>query len=232
MLIERLCLTLLAGTALALAESPGVIQSHRAAADFALTADPDAAPWKGVNGILMDHGPKGEAVPDHRTEVRSRWTKDNVYFLFVCPYEALHLHPNPRQTSETNKLWDWDVAEVFVGTDFAHIRKYKEFEMSPQGEWVDLDIDRDSPRPEDGWRWNSSFAVKARVDAAKKIWYGEMRIPLKSIDQRPPAAGLEMRINFYRCQGADPQRKYIAWQATHAETFHVPEAFGRMRLAE
>ena len=44
MLIERLCLTLLAGTALALAESPGVIQSHRAYADFALTADPDAAP--------------------------------------------------------------------------------------------------------------------------------------------------------------------------------------------
>jgi hypothetical protein len=232
MLIERLCLTLLASTALALAEPPGVIQSHRASADFALTADPDAASWKGIDGIFMDHGPKGEAVPGHRTEVRSRWTKDDVYFLFVCPYEALHLHPNPRQTSETNQLWDWDVAEVFVGTDFAHIRKYKEFEMSPQGEWVDLDIDRDSPRPEDGWRWNSSFAVKARVDAAKKIWYGEMRIPVKSIDRRPPAAGLEMRINFYRCQGADPQRKYIAWQATHAETFHVPEAFGRMRLVE
>ena len=232
MLIERLCLTLLAGTALALADGPGVIQSHRAAADFALTADPDAAPWKSVSGIFMDHGPKGETVPGHRTEVRSRWTKDNVYFLFVCPYEALHLHPNPRQTSETNQLWDWDVAEVFVGTDFARIREYKEFEMSPQGEWVDLDIDRDHPLPEGGWLWNSGYAVKARVDAAKKIWYGEMRIPVKSIDARSPAVGLEMRINFYRCQGADPHRKYIAWQPTHAETFHVPEAFGRMRLAE
>ena len=232
MLIERLCLTILAGTALALAESPGVIQSHRASADFALTADPDATPWKGIDGIFMDHGPKGEAVPGHRTEVRSRWTKDNVYFLFVCPYEVLHLHPNPRPTSETNQLWDWDVAEVFVGTDFARIREYKEFEMSPQGEWVDLDIDRDHPLPEGGWLWNSGFAVKARVDAAKKIWYGEMRIPVKSIDARSPAVGLEMRINFYRCQGADPHRKYIAWQPTHAETFHVPEAFGRMRLAE
>jgi hypothetical protein len=161
MLIERLCLILLGGIALALAESAGVIQSHRAAADFALTSDPDAAPWKGIGGIFMDHGPKGEAVPGHRTEVRSRWTKDNVYFLFVCPYDALHLHPNPRQTSETNQLWDWDVAEVFVGTDFAHIRKYKEFVMSPQGEWVDLDIDRDSPRPEDGWRWNSGCGESA-----------------------------------------------------------------------
>jgi hypothetical protein len=57
-----------------------------------------------------------------------------------------------------------------------------------------------------------------------------MRIPLKSIDTRPPAAGFEMRINFYRCQDAEPHRKYIAWQPTHAATFHVPEAFGRMRL--
>jgi hypothetical protein len=232
MLIERMCLTLLACTSLGFADGPGIIQSHRASADFALTADPDAAPWKGLKGIFMDHGPKGEAVPGHRTEVRSRWTKDNVYFLFVCPYEALHLHPNPNPTRETNGLWDWDVAEVFVGTNFEHISLYKEFEMSPQGEWVDLDIDRDNPRQEGGWLWNSGFAVKARVDAARKIWYGEMRIPVKSIDRRAPVAGLEMRINLYRCQGANPQRKYIAWQPTHAETFHVPEAFGRMRLAE
>src|SRR5229473_2786398 len=214
MLIERLCLTLLAGSALALAESAGVIQSRRASADFALTADPGAAPWKAIQGIFMDHGPKGEAVPGHRTEVRSRWTKDNVYFLFVCPYEVLHLHPNPRQTSETNQLWDWDVAEVFVGTDFARIREYKEFEMSPQGEWVDLDIDRDHPLPEGGWLWNSGFQVKARVDAERKTWYGEMRIPFAAITPWEPSAGRELRINFYRAQGA-PERRTIAWQPTH-----------------
>jgi hypothetical protein len=227
-MLERMCLLLLACAVLA--DGPGVLESHHAAADFALTADPDGAPWKGVAGIFMENGPKGEAHPDHRTEVRSRWTSGNVYFLFICPYQELHLHPNPKITSETNKLWDWDVAEVFVGSDFQHIRRYKEFEMSPQGEWVDLDIDRDHPLPEGGWLWNSGFEVKARIDPKKKIWYGEMRIPLKSIDTRPPAAGIEMRINFYRCQGAGAHRVYIAWQPTHAATFHVPEAFGRMRL--
>jgi hypothetical protein len=231
MMLRRLCFTLIACAPLSLADGPGLILSRHATADFELTADPDAAPWKGVAGVFMQNGPKGEAHPDHRTEVRSRWTKDNVYFLFVCPYQALHLHPNPSQTRETNQLWDWDVAEVFVGTDFEHVKRYKEFEMSPQGEWVDLDIDRDSPHPEGGWLWNSGFAVKARIDPAKKIWYGEMRIPVKSIDARPAAPGIEMRINFYRCQGEDPNRKYVAWQPTHAETFHVPEAFGRMRLA-
>jgi len=59
-----------------------------------------------------------------------------------------------------------------------------------------------------------------------------MCIPIKSIDHRAPKPGLEMRINFYRCQGSDPNRKYVAWQPTNAATFHVPEAFGRMRLVE
>jgi hypothetical protein len=230
-MIERLWLLLSACAVVALADGSGVILSHRAAADFLLTADPDAAPWKGITGVFMENGPKGGAFPDHRTEVRSRWTKDNVYFLFICPYQKLHLHPNPNQTQETNKLWNWDVAEVFVGSDFQHIRRYKEFEMSPQGEWVDLDIDRDKPQIEDGWVWNSGFTVKARIDSGSKIWYGEMRIPIRSIDNRPPVPGLEMRINFYRCQGADPNRVYIAWQPTHADTFHVPEAFGHMKLA-
>jgi hypothetical protein len=231
-MLEQLSLLLLASAALSLADGPGVILSRRAPADFALTADPDAAPWKGVEGIFMENGPKGGAVPGYRSEVRSRWTSDNIYFLFVCPYETLHLKPHPTTAAETNQLWDWDVAEVFVGWDFAHVRQYKEFEVSPQGEWVDLDIDRDHPKPEGGWLWNSGFAVKARIDAEKKIWYGEMRIPLKSIEPHPPAAGLELRINFYRCQGPPPQRKFLAWQPTNAQTFHVPEAFGRMKLVD
>jgi hypothetical protein len=102
--------------------------------------------------------------------------------------------------------------------------------VSPQGEWVDLDIDRVNPLPEGGWLWNSGFRVKARVDARHRIWYGEMRIPLLSIDSRPPVAGLEMRINFYRCQGREPGRKFIAWQPTGEGNFHVPQAFGRLKL--
>ena len=225
-------LMLMALTPAGFADGPGVIVSHRIAADFALTADPDSASWKGVTGIFMDHGPKGELVPGHRTEVRSRWTKENIYFLYVCPYQELHLHPNPSQTAETNQLWDWDVAEVFIGTNFKNIHLYKEFEMSPQGEWVDLDIDSTHMGNDNAWLWNSGFEVKARIDEARKIWYAEMRIPMKSIDDRPAAAGNEMRINFYRCQGADPHRKYIAWQPTHTATFHKPEAFGRIKLAD
>ena len=221
-----MCLALAGG---APALEPGVIASRYAASDFLLSADPLAQQWKNVPGIFAENGPRGETVPGHRTEVRSRWTQQNIYFLFICPYQELNLKPNPSLTAETNNLWDWDVAEVFVGSDFAHITRYKEFEVSPRGEWVDLDIDRVHPLPEGGWLWNSGFSVKARIDAEKKVWYGEMRIPLHSIDNRPPVAGLQMRINFYRCQGRAP-RRYIAWQPTGESSFHVPQAFGLLKL--
>jgi hypothetical protein len=92
----------------------------------------------------------------------------------LSPYETLNLKPQPSTSTETFRLGDWDVAEVFIGSDFPNIRRYKEFEISPQGEWVDLDIDLAKPHHKDGWTWNSGFAVTARTDPAAKTWYGAM----------------------------------------------------------
>jgi hypothetical protein len=228
----KIATMLFAAATLSLADGPGVIVSKYSRADFELTADPNAKPWKKIAGVFAENGPKREPVPGHRTEIRSRWTNKNLYLLFICPYETLYLRPNPSTTTETNRLWNWDVAEAFIGTDFNNIRRYKEFQVSPQGEWVDLDIDRDHPQPEGGWRWNSAFTVKAHIDQARKVWYGEMRIPLDKIDTRAPKPGLEMRVNLYRIQGPPDNRKHIAWQPTNQMNYHVPEAFGRLRLAK
>jgi hypothetical protein len=215
--------------ALAAADA-GVIASHRIKADFDLTADPGAKAWKGVRGVIASKGATGEDLSAHRTEIRSRWTDGNLYFLFICTYEKLNLKPDPVTNAETNKLWQWDVAEVFIGSDFQHIRRYKEFEVSPQGEWVDLDIDKDFVQTDGGIKWDSGFTNKTRVDAKKKIWYAEMKIPFAAIDKRKPAAGVEYRINLYRCEGTEPKRILIAWQPTGARSFHVPEKFGKMKL--
>lgn len=59
----------------------------------------------------------------------------------MCPYEELNLKPNPDTSTETNELWNLDMAEAFIGADFNDIRRYKEFEIFPQGEWIDLTID-------------------------------------------------------------------------------------------
>jgi hypothetical protein len=204
--------------------------SYRAKSDFALSADPHAAAWKNIPGVFADKGRHGEIIAHHRTEIRSRWTPKNLYLLFICPYEELNLKPNPRTATETDALWEWDVAEVFIGTDSDDIKHYTEFQVSPQGEWVDLEIDR-KPNPKHDVAWNSGFEVKARIDRDKKVWFGEMRIPLAKIDRREPKDGREMRVNFYRIQGPGPNRKLINWQPVNNDSFHTPEAFGRLRLS-
>jgi hypothetical protein len=209
-----------------------LIESAKADNDVALSADSDSSFWRGSHPVYAERDTYGNPLPRYRTEIHSRWTKNNLYFLFICPYEKLNLKPEPSATTETYQLWDWDVAEVFIGSDFQNIRRYKEFEVSPQGEWVDLDIDLDKPHHEEGWKWNSGFQVAARVDRATNIWYGAMRIPFSAIDSRPPAEGNTMRINLFRCQGRSPDRKFIVWQPTMSDTFHVPEHFGLLKLVE
>jgi hypothetical protein len=169
--------------------------------DSRLDTDASSAFWRGSEANYMDSGPHGKPDPKYRTEIRTRWTDKNLYFLFICPYEELYLKPNPVTSAETNELWNWDVAEAFIGSDFEHIRQYKEFEISPQGEWVDLDIDLDHRHPEGGWKWNSGFEVAARIDENAHVWYGAMKIPYSAIDSRPATAGNLLRINLFRSQG-------------------------------
>ena len=222
---------LLAGLlAAGMASAADQAESKRAARDSAADADPNSDFWRGAPAVFATNDGLGNPVAGHKTEIRSKWTAQNLYFLFICPYESLNLKPEPKTSEETNELWKWDVAEVFIGSDFQNIRRYKEFEVSPQREWVDLDINLDSPRHEDGWVWNSGFQVAARIDATAKIWYACMRIPYASVDSRAAAAGNTLRVNFFRSQGARPNHKSIAWQATGKNSFHVPEAFGTLKL--
>lgn len=209
-----------------------VIQSRRADSDPHLDTNPMSPFWHASEPIYMELNALGNAEPTYRTEIRTRWTKGNLYFLFICPYEELHLKPNPNTSAETNGLWNWDVAEAFIGADFKNIKRYKEFEISPQGEWVDLDIDLDRQHDDSGWKWNSNFEVSSRIDKAAHVWYGAMRIPYAAIDSRPAAAGNTLRINLFRCQGQNSSRHYIAWQPPMRESFHTPERFGTLELVQ
>ncbi|HET8546748.1 MAG TPA: carbohydrate-binding family 9-like protein [Bryobacteraceae bacterium] len=229
--MTRLIAALIAVAGVGFADGSGVIRSYRARSDFALTADPNAPQWKNAQGVIAENDSLGKPVRGHRTEIRSRWTNENLYFLFVCPYEELNLKSDPSATTETSRLWEWDVAEVFIGWDADNIHQYKEFQVSPQSEWVDLDIDAKNRRP-DAWMWNSGFRVKGRVEEARKVWYGEMQIPWKTIDPRPVKAGNELRLNLYRWQGPKAKRVGIAWQPTGAANYHVPESFGRIVLVD
>jgi hypothetical protein len=201
--------------------------------DSAPDTDPHSAFWANAPSVIAANDNYGRPVPGHRTQILLQWTQQNLYLLYVCPYQNqnLNLKPNPDLTAETNQLWDWDVAEVFVGSDFENIHRYKELQVSPQGEWVDLDVDSNDRAHEVGWVWQSGCQVAARIDAPQKTWYGFMRIPWSAIDTRPAAPGNELHINFLRCQDHEPDRKLIAWQPSYQPTFHIPESFGILKLA-
>lgn len=216
-------------TTLATFAAAAVLESAYSPEEIDLDPDPQREPWPNAPRVIADRDMADQMIPGPPTEIRSRWTNEYLYLLFICPYDALNLKPDPTPATETPRLWNWDVAEAFIGSDFERIGRYKEFQVSPQGEWVDLDIDRENPKGQAGMTWNSGFTVKSRIDAGASIWYGLMRIPFRAIDARPPQPGRELRIGLYRIAGANPKIHY-AWRPTDGITFHVPQAFGTLRL--
>jgi hypothetical protein len=42
---------------------------------------------------------------------------------FHLPYVDLNLKTDPNTGDETNEMWNWDVADVLIGSDFKNIRK-------------------------------------------------------------------------------------------------------------
>lgn len=210
------------------AEEPAVFVSTMATNDVPISVDPDSEFWRSSSSVTANRTKDGE-VADVAMEVRSRWTPSYLYLLFICPYEELNLKPSPDTAKETNELWNWDVAELFIGSDFDDIKRYKEFEVSPQGEWVDLDINLHNPHHETGWVWNSGFEHTARIDRSKRVWYAGMKIPFAAIG-KPAVAGTTFRVNLFLSQGPPNRHKAVCWQPTMSNTFHVPERFGLLRL--
>ena len=213
----------------AAAERDDVLVALRVAGDPDLTADPANALWADAAPVIADRDFLGAAVPGRPTEIRATWTDRHLYLHYTCPYDQLHLKPETDLSAETPRLWNWDVAEAFIGWDERTITRYKEFQVSPRGEWVDLDIDRADPQGQPGMAWDSGFEVAAHIDEATRVWYGAMKIPFEAIDPRGAAAGRTLRVGLYRIAGPEP-RTFIAWRPTGARNFHVPEAFGTLRL--
>src|SRR5262245_31194148 len=149
-----------------------VLTSQFSATDLGLDTDPASAIWAKAPRVSASRNYLGEAIPGAPTEIRSRWTKEHLYLLYICPYDELNLKPDPDRSAETPRLWNWDVGEAFIGSDVEKITRYKEFQVSPQGEFVDLEIDRENPKGQAGRNWNSGFTVGARIDEKAKIWYG------------------------------------------------------------
>ncbi|PYT73367.1 MAG: hypothetical protein DMG39_06675 [Acidobacteria bacterium] len=167
------------------------------------------------------------ADPERATEVRLLWTPDTLFLRFLARYRTITVFPDAEPNGRRDQLWDRDVAEAFLQPDRSNLRRYKEFEVSPNGFWIDLDI---AP----GEKRDLKSGLKRRVirNEAQKIWIAELAIPMKCLVAKfNPAA--RWRVNFYRVEGAKEPRFYSAWRPTGTvePNFHVPEAFGELIFA-
>jgi hypothetical protein len=197
-----------------------------------LNTDPKSSTWSGSASVWMVRDcSKTLEYPNLKTEIRGFWSDSDLYLLFVCPYETLNLWLPTQNDRPRRGLWDRDVVEMFLGDDWENIRHYREYEIAPTADWIDLAIDLDHRGTDRNWR--SGWHTAARIDEAKHVWYAAAQIPLKSVSQAAVVPGTRWRMNLYRIdgQGADPQRHFLCWQPTcvvNRDPNHVPENFGTL----
>ena len=196
--------------------------------DIVLNAGSPAAEWQQAKPVSFCQDWQGKnPAPERLTEVRVLWSRQTLFLRFECRYRELHVFPDSDSNGRRDQLWDRDVAEAFLQPDPSRPTEYKEFEVSPNGFWIDLDI---SPGQKPDLK--SGMQRSVVLDEKTRTWTAELAIPMKALTSRfdPEAV---WRVNFYRVEGKVEPRGYYAWQPTSTPqpNFHVPSAFGRMRFA-
>jgi hypothetical protein len=198
----------------------------------ALNLDPANPVWsKAAEAEIVKDCSRTLDYPPLRTDVRGFWTDSDLYLLFRCPYKDLNLFLPAKNDAARVNLWDRDVVEMFLGDDWTNIRHYREFEIAPTGDWIDLAIDLDHQSYDHSWR--SGWKTDARIDRDARVWYAAARIPLRSVTQTKVVPGTRWRMNLYRIEGLGPdsQRHFMCWQPTcvqNRDPNHVPENFGTL----
>jgi hypothetical protein len=149
-----------------------------------------------------------------------------LYFGWECPFTKLTVFDTPTVARERLGLWERDVVEVFVGSDWQHLNRYAEYEVAPTNERLDVWLNL--PEKSFGWDGRGQSAVK--INRREKIWTVEMRMPLELLSSTKPGAGTRWRLNLYRCDRAN--HASLAWSPTLKPSFHTPEKFGVLEFAE
>ena len=186
-----------------------------------------AAAWQLSEPISFCSDWQGKSPdPGLETEVRALWSASDLYLRFVCRYHDLFVFDDSEPNGRRDHLWDRDVAEAFLQPEPSPERYYKEFEVAPNGMWIDLDI-----TPSGLADLKSGMARSVHVDELNRIWVAELKLPFRSL-LREFDPGKVWRANFYRIEGRTEPRQYMAWHPTFTPqpNFHVPQAFGRLRF--
>jgi hypothetical protein len=204
--------------------------------DFVPDGKLDKKVWQNAEWVKFDRDAfTQKQFPEAETEVASFWTATYVYFAFRCKYTALNIYEGEDPAKERWELWNRDVVEVFLNPEPARVNHYYEFEVAPNNQWIDLEIDLDK-EPFNDAGWDAGFEHATRVEAQNQVWSCEMRIPVRGLGVRRMEPNTEWRANFYRADGPgdDSVRRFLSWSPIRSQkhSFHVPTSFGMIRFVK
>lgn len=198
--------------------------------DFSIS-ELDNKSWEKAKAVSIDKYWSGENAPAGRSfKAKLLWSDSAFYLRFEANQnEPLVVSDAPNLKSKTKGLWDRDVCEIFVAPNRDEPRKYFEFEIAPNGEWIDLGIYRKPTERVTDWDYNSGMQSAAKIGKNKVSM--AIKIEWKAFG-KTPKAGDVWRGNLFRCVGFGETRGYLAWKPTKTDepNFHVPEAFGEFEF--
>ena len=187
--------------------------------------------WEKAQNVLIENYWSGEeAASGRHVKVKLLWSYSAFYIRFEAnQIEPLVISESPNLKGKTIGLWDRDVCEIFVAPNSKESGRYFEFEIAPNGEWIDLEIHRMPDKRETDFDYISEMESSAKIEIGK-VWMA-IKIEWKAFGKIPNANEI-WKGNLFRCVGSGETRGYLAWQPTRTETpnFHVPEAFGEFEF--
>ena len=209
------------------AREQSVAIAKKAAGPLDANGFPASEQWSLAHAYKFDADWQGKNADRQRaTQVQLLFTPDTLFLRFVAQYRTITVFADSDKGGRRYQLWDRDVAEVFLQPDSSDPWRYKEFEVSPNGFWVDLDISH-------GKNQNLHRGLHRRVSINEKTktWCAELALPMKSITTHFNPQDV-WRVNFFRVEGPAEPRFYSSWRPTNSAqpNFHVPEAFGILRF--
>ena len=198
--------------------------------DFSITGIENKS-WAKAKEISIEKYWSGEDAPKGRQfKAKLLWSDSALYVRFEANQtEPLIISEKANLETKTRGLWDRDVCEIFLAPDKENPRKYFEFEIAPNGEWIDLGIFQKQDERVTDWDYSSRMKSAAKIEKDKVLM--AIKIDWKAFGKTPKAGDVWLG-NIFRCVGAGETRGYLAWLPTETKepAFHVPEKFGEFEF--
>lgn len=187
--------------------------------------------WKNADEISINKYWSGESAPAGRhAKAKLLWSDSALYVRFEASQtEPLVVSKKPNLKSKTRGLWDRDVCEIFLAPDKNKPQRYFEFEIAPNGEWIDLAIVQLPGKRETDLEYQSGMQSSAKIEKGKILM--AIKVDWKAFGKTPKAGDVWLG-NLFRIVGRGKTRGYLTWQPTKTPepNYHVPQAFGEFEF--